>query len=142
MPFVENVTALAHVPVYQNTLAIPTLVVDQNVYKTLNVIKQERVSTINVLTHALVSVLRMRVSCARPISSHLSLANRSVKICANLILLFIHFSNLVCTVRNHAPNCFCDNGFTGNPTISCSRIEISKCPKRFESNIEINRFLH
>lgn len=54
---------------------------------------------------------------------------------------FLPVFNLVCTVRNHAPNCFCDNGFTGNPSISCSRIEISKCP-HFEFNIEINRFLH
>lgn len=34
--------------------------------------------------------------------------------------------NAVCTVQNHAPNCFCDTGYTGNPAISCSRYEISK----------------
>lgn len=49
--------------------------------------------------------------------------------------------NAVCTVRNHAPNCFCDNGYTGNPSVSCNRLEISKfIASLFERSLSENFF--
>ena len=34
--------------------------------------------------------------------------------------------NAECTVDNHSPVCYCLNGYTGNPSRMCQKIEISK----------------
>lgn len=49
-------------------------------------------------------------------------------------------SLIVCSVQNHAPNCFCDSGYTGDPAVSCNPIEIGKfCKKSFTKSFWLRK---
>lgn len=45
--------------------------------------------------------------------------------------------NAECSVDNHSPVCYCLNGYTGNPSRMCQKIEISKFLMLIENQLNL-----
>lgn len=109
----RNVTEPAHVYAYRNTLVIHIRDAVLNVCRTLNVIARRPASIINARILAPVFVASMQVSIRLNSRNGVKLKVEKNK------NEYEYFLLPVCRSQNHAPKCYCDVDFVGDPNVAC-----------------------
>lgn len=154
MLFAKNAITSARVSVCRNISVIRTLAAVPNAYKTPNVIVQKPASITDAKIPAPAYVASMQVSFQARISHALNKREMQQNYHFNHFLYpFPHEKQKVCVVQNHAPNCFCDTGYTGDPSTACKLFEPgefacainearmrSKCSRHFSLSVKKSQF--